>query len=43
MVILLHSGLEEWDGPRSVGDMLDLTDVPDVMQKLVQDHKINLI
>ena len=43
IVILLYSGVEEWDGPRSIYDMLDMTEIPEGMQELVQNHRVNLV
>lgn len=40
---VLYAGKEPWDGPRCLHDMLDFTDVPKSLQKIVSDYKINVI
>lgn len=43
VIFLLYFGIEEWDGPTCIYDMLDFTDVPEEMKNLVQNHQIHLI
>ena len=43
MTFVLYAGKETWDGPRSLHDMLDFTDVPESLQKMVADYKINIV
>ncbi len=43
VTFILYTGEKEWDGPMSLHDMLDFTDIPMDMQKFVADYKINLI
>ncbi len=40
---VLYAGKEPWDGPRCLHDMLEFQDVPDSLQKIVSDYKINVI
>lgn len=40
ITICIHYGEDEWDGPRSLIDMLD---IPEKFQPLVSDYKFNLI
>lgn len=43
MTFILYSGLEEWDGPKTLHDMLDFTDIPEGLMERVPDYSINLI
>ena len=43
VTFVLYAGKEAWDGPKSLYDMLDFTDVPESLQKMVADYKINII
>lgn len=43
VTFILYSGLEEWDGPESLHDMLDFTDIPAGLKGMVPDYRINLI
>ncbi len=43
VTFILYTGEQEWDGPMSLHDMLDFTDIPQHLQKIVADYKINLI
>ncbi|MBQ8804208.1 MAG: Rpn family recombination-promoting nuclease/putative transposase [Tyzzerella sp.] len=43
VTIVLYSGSKTWDGPRSLHEMLDFTDIPEEMQQMVADYKINLV
>ena len=43
VIFLLYFGVEKWDGPTCIHDMLDFTDVPDEIKRLVQNHYIHLI
>ena len=40
ITLVLHYGEEEWDGPHSLNDMLD---IPDKMRKYVSDYHINVV
>lgn len=43
MTFILYSGLEEWDGPKSLHDMLDFTDIPAELRERMPDYSINLV
>ena len=43
VTFILYSGLKPWDGPKSLYDMLDFTDIPEELKQLVSDYKINLV
>lgn len=43
VIFLLYFGVEEWDGPTCIHDMLDFTDVPEEIKRMVQNHYIHLI
>ena len=40
---ILYAGEEPWNGPNSLHDILDFTDVPEALQNIVSDYKINVI
>ncbi len=40
---ILYSGEEEWTGPTCLHDMLDFTDIPKNLQKLIPNYEINVI
>lgn len=40
---VLYAGKEPWDGPRCLHDMLNFSDVPNSLQEIVSDYKINVI
>lgn len=40
---ILYSGETEWDGPHSLHEMLDFTDVPKHLKSMISDYKINVI
>jgi hypothetical protein len=40
--IVIYFGKEPWDGPRTLRDMLDFSDCPDNIQKMIADYPINL-
>lgn len=43
ITFILYSGIEEWDGPQSLHDMIDFTDIPKQLKCIVPDYRINLI
>ncbi len=43
VTFILYSGTEEWDGPHSLYEMLDFTDIPDGLIKMIPDYKVNII
>ena len=42
VTFVLYSG-EEWDGGRSLNDIIDFTDIPEELKGLVQNYKVNLV
>lgn len=36
-------GSKDWDGPTTLHEMLDFTDIPEEMKEMVADYKINLV
>lgn len=40
---ILYYGQEPWDGPRTLHEMLDFTDIPQELRKIVGNHQINLV
>ena len=43
VTFVLYAGKEAWDGPRSLHDMLDFTDIPESLREMVADYKINIV
>ena len=43
VTFVLYSGVEAWDGPKSLHEMLDFMDIPEELREMVSDYKINLI
>lgn len=43
VTFLLYTGAEEWDGSRNLHGILDFTDIPRDLCKMVPDYRINLI
>lgn len=43
VMFVLYAGEEEWDGSRSLHEMIDFTDIPKSLQKMVSDYKINIV
>lgn len=43
VTFILYAGKSDWDGPRSLHEMLDFTGIPNEISCFVQDFKINLI
>lgn len=43
VTFILYSGSKPWDGPKSLHEMLDFTDIPETLREMVADYKINLI
>ena len=43
VTIVLYSGSKPWDGPQTLHEMMDFTDIPEKMKKMVADYKINLV
>ncbi|MBD5520880.1 MAG: hypothetical protein HDR03_06580 [Lachnospiraceae bacterium] len=43
MTFILYSGLEEWDGPKTLHDLLDFTDIPEMLRERMPNYRINLV
>ena len=43
VTFVLYSGSQGWDGPRSLYEVLDFTDIPEELRDLIADYKINLV
>lgn len=43
ITFVLYYGEEPWDGPTSLHEMLDFTDFPEGVRRLIPDYQINLI
>lgn len=43
VTFILYSGTEAWDGPVTLHDILDFTDIPESIIKMIPDYRINLI
>lgn len=43
ITFILYTGVKEWDGPETLREMLDLTDMPRSMTELIPDYKMNLV
>lgn len=43
VTFVLYSGSKDWDGPTTLHEMLDFTDIPEEMKEMVADYKINLV
>ena len=43
VTFVLYGGKEIWDGPESLHDMLDWTDVPEKIKAFVSDYPIHIV
>lgn len=43
ITFVLYGGKEKWDGPKTLGEMLDLTGLPEALRKFVSDYQIHII
>ena len=43
VTFILYAGAEEWDGPKSLHDILDFTDIPEELRQMVADYPIHLV
>lgn len=43
ITIVLYAGKEEWDGPRCLYDMLELSNVPKGLKNMIPNYTINLV
>ena len=41
--IVLYAGEEQWDGPESLHEIIDFTDIPESLRESVQDYKIVIL
>lgn len=41
--IVLYAGVETWNGPESLCEMIDFKDIPDSVKELIQDYKIKVV
>lgn len=43
VTFVLYSGSKQWEGPRTLHEMLDFSDIPEELKEMVADYKINLV
>ena len=43
VTFILYSGKEAWDGPKSLHEIIDFTDLPDELKEMVSDYRIHVI
>ena len=43
ITIVLYWGKQPWDAPRSIKEMMDLQEYPDVLQQMIVDYPIHLL
>lgn len=43
VTFILYSGSKKWEGPRTLHEMLDFSDIPKELKGMVEDYKINLV
>ena len=43
VTFILYAGSKPWEGPKSLHEMLDFTDIPEELKEMVADYKINLV
>ncbi|MCM1121679.1 MAG: Rpn family recombination-promoting nuclease/putative transposase [Eubacterium sp.] len=43
VTFILYFGEKKWDGPRTLHEILDFTDIPPGLKKMIPDYKINVI
>lgn len=43
ITFVLYTGEEPWDGPLCLHDILDFSDIPEELQEMVSDYRINVI
>lgn len=43
VTFILYSGSKVWDGPKTLHEILDFTDIPEELKEMVADYKINLV
>ena len=43
VTFILYSGSKAWDGPKTLHEMLDFTDIPEGLKEMVADYPIHLV
>lgn len=43
VTFILYSGVEPWDGPKTLHEMLDFTDIPLELREMIPNYQINVI
>ena len=43
LTFILYSGEDEWSGPTCLHDMLEFTDIPESIRRMIPNYKINII
>ena len=43
VTFILDSGSQLWQGPKSLHEILDFTDIPEELREMIADYKINLV
>ena len=43
ITFVLYAGEDMWNGPKTLCDMMDFTDVPEELREMASDYKMNLI
>ena len=43
VTFILYSGSKSWDGPKTLHEILDFTDIPAGLKEMVSDYQINLV
>lgn len=43
VTFVLYSGKEPWDGPKCLHDMLDFSEIPDMLKSMIADYQVNII
>ena len=43
ITFVLYAGTEKWDGPNSLHDMIDFTELPESLKEMVSDYKMHII
>lgn len=43
ITFILYSGREPWDGPSSLHEILDFTDIPECLIQMTPDYRINVV
>ena len=43
VTLVLYYGQEPWDGEKNLYEIIDFTDIPESLQKLVQDYQVHVV